>query len=111
MMQDILFIGLLLLQFGVTLFLIWWIVSHDIDVDEVHERFDDMQQGLEVLSTVLSRLPEIIPSLTLQTSPFQSIIDVIAERMKTRADSNPAPLLRDDTGRFTDGEEEDEIPT
>jgi hypothetical protein len=110
-MEDVLFLGLLLGQFALLLYLVWWIVSHDIDVDEVHDRFDDMQQGLEVLSTVLSRLPEIIPSLTLQTSPFQSIIDVIAERMKTKVDSNPAPLLRDDAGRFHDGEEENEIPT
>lgn len=108
-MTDMLLLGVALVQFGAVLFLCWWITSREIDVDDVHERFDELQSLLTVVATVLERLPELVPQFSINQNPFQSLIDVLAQRMGDRMGSNPAPQLRDDQGRYDGEEREEEI--
>jgi hypothetical protein len=85
-------------------------VNLNVTAEEMHERIDVLEEALKVVGGVLERLPELVPQLTLQTSPFQALIEAFAERMKENmgARSYADAALRDPEGRFTDGEREKE---
>jgi predicted RNase H-like HicB family nuclease len=109
-MVDML-LALVLIEIGLISGLIYLIISKNIEIEDVHDRFDEMQEALTVVAAVLERLPELVPQFSIQQNPFQSLIDAFASKLGARMDSNPELSLRDEEGRFTDGETEEEITT
>ena len=72
------------------------------------DALEEMRQSLEVVATVLQRLPEMIPQFNLvNENPLSQILQFF-QQMKEPPTGEPSlsdNLLRDDTGRFSDGEE------
>jgi len=112
-MDEVLYILVLLVfMVGLLIFLLYnGKLNLDISAEELHERLDFLEEGVKVIGIVLERLPELVPQFTLQNSnPFQSLIDAFAARFREGA-AEPSltdPALRDPSGRFTDGEKEEE---
>ena len=79
-------------------------------IEEIQEQLDLMERGLEVVGTVLQRLPELVPQFSINQSPLGQILEFF-QGMNAPADgSYDAPQLRDDVGKYSDGETESETP-
>jgi len=76
---------------------------------EVQEQLDLMERGLEVVATVLQKIPEILPTYTINQNPLSQILEFFQGMNAPPADedgSYATPTLRDATGQFTDGQTE-----
>jgi hypothetical protein len=104
---------LVLANIAATVGLIAYLYKEKLDLDEIHERFDELSGSISVVAEVLTRLPDLLPQFSINQSPFGPLIEAFANRMGQQWGSNPDTLLRDDTGRYSDGEaeSEEEIPT
>ena len=96
---------LVLLDILLTIGLILVLHREKLDIEDVHDRFDELSNSLNVVAEVLTRLPELIPSFSINQNPFAPLIEAFAARMGNQWGSNPDTLLRDDVGQFTDGQE------
>jgi len=78
---------------------------------EVQEQLDLMERGLEVVAGVLQRLPELVPSFSINQSPLGQILEFF-QGMQTPPgegdDSYATAQLRDDVGKYSDGTKESE---
>lgn len=101
-------LGLILIELAVIVFVAWVVMAKQIEIEEVHARFDEMEQALTVVAGVLDRLGDVVPQFHLNQNPFAPILEALAAKMSGAAPSNPDTLLRDDNGRFRDGETESE---
>ena len=74
------------------------------------DALEEMRQSLEVVAQVLQRLPEMIPQFNLvNENPLSQILQFFQQmKEKTGEASLGDNLLRDDAGRFADGEERKE---
>jgi len=75
---------------------------------DVQEQLDLMERGLEVVASVLQRLPELVPSFSINQSPLGQILEFFQgmNAPPPGEDGSYAnPQLRDDVGQFTDGQE------
>ena len=104
---------LVLLDILLTIGLIMVLHREKLDLEQVHDRFDELSNSLSVVAEVLTRLPELVPQFSINQNPFAPLIEAFANRMGQQWGSNPDTLLRDNTGRYSDGEAESEgeIPT
>jgi uncharacterized membrane protein len=88
----------------------YWLRKQNLELAEaaelVHERLDEMQHGLEVVATVLGKLPEMVPQFAINQSPIQHILEFITQMRGDGLDTDPQ--LRGDNGRFSDGEEKEQ---
>ena len=80
-------------------------------VFEVQEQLDLMERGLEVVATVLSKIPELVPQFSINQSPLGQILEFFQGMNAPppgEDGSYATPELRDATGKYSDGETEDE---
>jgi len=96
---------LVLANIAATVGLISYLWKEKLDLEEIHERFDELSNSLNVVAEVLTRLPELVPQFSINQNPFAPLIEAFAARMGNQWGSNPDTLLRDDAGRFEDGQE------
>jgi len=88
--------------------LIGYLYREKLEVDEIHDRFDELSDSLTVVATVLQNLDQLVPSFHLPAQhPIQALLEFL-RTMKGEEPSNPDTLLRDDVGRYADGEKESE---
>jgi len=78
---------------------------------EVQEQLDLLERGVEVVATVLQRLPELVPQFSINQSPLAQILEFFQGIQEPAEGSYHDNQLRDDTGRFVDGSEESEEST
>ena len=104
-------IWLVLANIAATMGMIAYLWKEKLDLEEIHERFDELSNSLNVVAEVLTRLPELVPQFSINQNPFAPLIEAFAARMGQQWGSNPESLLRDDEGRFTDGEKEETSST
>jgi hypothetical protein len=67
---------------------------------------DEMKNSLMVVATVMQKLPEMVPQFQINENPLSQILQFFQERSRV-AESEPLlepESLRDDSGRFSDGE-------
>jgi len=102
---------LVLANIAATVGLISYLWREKLDLEEIHERFDELSNSLNVVAEVLTRLPELVPQFSINQNPFAPLIEAFAARMGNQWGSNPDTLLRDDAGRFEDGAEREETPS
>lgn len=72
-----------------------------------HERLDQLEQGVAIVGTVLNEIPNILPKYEINQNPLTQLMDAFQQwrgMMTGENHSLSAPPLRDDNGRFTDGE-------
>lgn len=76
--------------------------------EEINERIEAIEQGIQVVGSVLERLPDLVPQFSINQNPFQSLIEAFAEKMKANMGeaSYSPPALRDDEGRYSAEAEE-----
>ncbi len=98
---------LVLLDILLTIGLIMVLHREKLDLEQVHDRFDELSNSLSVVAEVLTRLPELVPQFSINQNPFAPLIEAFAARMGNQWGSNPDTLLRDDVGQFSDGQEEE----
>ena len=99
---------LVLANIAATVGMISYLWKEKLDLEEIHERFDELSNSLSVVAEVLTRLPELVPQFSINQNPFAPLIEAFANRMGHQWGSNPDTLLRDDAGRYSDGAEERE---
>lgn len=67
-------------------------------VEDSDERLQEIRDSVEVVATLLNRLPELLPSFTMQTNPLQPIFEAFASKL-----SGEKPLMTYEAPRSTDG--------
>ena len=80
-------------------------------VEEIQEQLDLMERGLEVVATVLQKIPEILPTYTINQNPLSQILEFFQGMNPPppgEDSSYDAPALRDATGQYSDGTKEGE---
>jgi len=105
---------LVLVDIASSLGVIAWLYREKLELEDVHERFDELSNSLNVVAEVLTRLPEMVPQFQINNNPFAPLIEAFAQKMRENMGERSItdPLLRDDTGRFTDdGETREEAPS
>jgi hypothetical protein len=78
---------------------------------DIQEQLDMMERGLEVVATVLQKIPEILPTYTINQNPLSQILEFFQGMNAPEGgadDSYANPQLRDDVGKYSDGETEGE---
>ena len=74
--------------------------------DDFHDRLDVMEEGLKVVATVLTELPNLVPQFSIDANPLSQILEFFTSLREKSEPSLIDKQLRDDSGRFSDGEEE-----
>jgi hypothetical protein len=64
---------------------------------------DEMKHSLNVVAQVLHKLPEMVPSFQINENPLTQILQFFQQRAEQQA-SLGAEQLRDNSGRFSHGE-------
>jgi hypothetical protein len=80
---------------------------------EVQEQLDLLERGLEVVGTVLTRIPDLVPQFSINQSPLGQILEFFQGMNAPppgEDGSYATPELRDDVGRFSDGQTEEATP-
>ena len=80
--------------------------SHLEDYDNALE---EMQRSLEVVAQVLTRLPEMVPQFQINENPLAQILQFFQQRAESQNQQTSlgAHSLRDDNGRYSNGEKEE----
>ena len=71
-------IWLVLANIAATLGMIAYLWREKLDLEDVHDRFDELSNSLNVVAEVLTRLPELVPSFSIQQNPFAPLIEAFA---------------------------------
>ena len=81
------------------------------DVDDFLERFDTLEHGLEIIATIMQKLPEMTPNFSINQSPLMQFVEMIMANKDSQSTSPIGSIedtpLRDDDGRFTHGENDE----
>jgi len=75
---------------------------------EIENEIDEIKQGIEVVATVLQRLPEMVPQFSINQSPLGQILEFFQNQQRQQGSYSDAQL-RDSTGRYSDGTQTEEV--
>ena len=76
-------------------------------LEDYDQALDEMRNSLNVVAQVLHKLPEMVPQFQINENPLSQILQFFQQRAEQQA-SLGAAALRDDNGRFSDGENDKE---
>ena len=77
-----------------------YLEGYDSDLEE-------MRNSLNVVAQVLNKLPELIPSYTINENPLSQILQFFQQRAEQQDTSLAPPTLpRDQQGQYSDGTKE-----
>lgn len=68
---------------------------------------DEMRNSLNVVAQVLHKLPEMVPNFTVNENPLAQILQFFQQRSEQQQGSLGAEQLRDDTGKYSDGDDKE----
>jgi len=71
----------------------------DDDIQEIKE-------GIEIVATILNKLPELMPQFNMNTNPLQPIFEAFARKLSGEVPLMTYETKRDSTGRFDGTPEE-----
>ena len=75
-------------------------LSQTIDsISGTDEQFDEIRENIEVVATILNRLPELMPQFNMNTNPLQPLFEAFAKKI-----SGEGELLTYETTRGSDGQ-------
>ena len=76
------------------------------------DALDEMRNSLNVVAQVMNRLPEMIPSFSINENPLSQILQFFQQRSEQAQQQQQGSLdteqLRDDNGKFSDGSKKQE---
>jgi hypothetical protein len=76
-----------------------YLEGYDSDLEE-------MRNSLNVVAQVLNKLPELIPSYTINENPLSQILQFFQQRAEQQDTSLAPPTLRDDQGQYSNDTKE-----
>ena len=105
---------LVILVAAIVFFSLWLSrISNDLrsslsDIGDTGEDLDEIKEGLELVATILNKLPELMPQFQMNTNPLQPLFEAFARKI-----SGENPLMtydapRDSEGRFDGTPKENE---
>lgn len=69
------------------------------DIAHSESQLDEIKESIEIVATILNRLPELMPQFNMNTNPLQPIFEAFARKL-----SGTQPLMTyDTTGRDAEG--------
>ena len=96
----------------ICLFLMFYFVYNDNkqlknNAEELFDALETMDKSLQVVAVVLERLPEMVPQFQINENPLAKLLEFF-QQMRESQSSLTSPALRDNAGRFADGETKEE---
>lgn len=73
----------------------------DDDIQEIKE-------GIEIVATILNKLPELMPQFNMNTNPLQPIFEAFARKLSGEQSLITYETSRDSEGRFDGSEKQQE---
>ena len=95
----------LLLIGGIVGFSIWltvlsWRLSAALQgVGTSEDQLDEIKESIEIVATILNRLPDLMPQFQMNTNPLQPIFEAFAQKL-----SGQQPLMTYETSRNSEGQ-------
>jgi hypothetical protein len=85
------------------------------DREELFERLEVLDRGMNMIGTFLEKIPEMQPQFSINQSPLAQFLEFITNMKAEAANANQNPNLiladdplRDDQGRYSDGAQQQE---
>ena len=75
--------------------------------EEWHERLDHLEGSINIVAEVLQRIPDILPKYEINQNPLAQILEFWQNLRAEQEYSLGDNQLRDPSGRFSDGTEEE----
>ena len=105
---------LVILVAAIVFFSIWLSrISNDLrtslgDIGDTGDDLEEIKEGLELVATILNKLPDLLPQFHMNTNPLQPLFEAFAKKI-----SGENPLMtygagRDSEGRFDGTPKENE---
>ena len=99
----------LILIGGIVGFSIWlsalsWRLANALEgTVAAEDQLEEIKESIEIVATILNKLPELMPQFNMNTNPLQPIFEAFAKKL-----SGETPLMtyegtRDADGRFSHG--------
>ena len=94
----------LILIGGIVGFSIWlsalsWRLANALEgVGQSEEQLDEIRESIEIVATILNKLPDLMPQFTMNSNPLQPIFEAFAQKL-----SGQQPLMTLDPERGLDG--------
>ena len=95
----------LILIGGIVGFSIWlsalsWRLANALEgVGQSEEQLDEIRESIEIVATILNKLPELMPQFNMNTNPLQPIFEAFAQKL-----SGQQPLMTYEPERGPDGQ-------
>jgi hypothetical protein len=95
---------LALVGFGSWLSYLSWKIETSLRiVENSEERLDEIKDSVELVATILNRLPELMPQFSMNTNPLQPIFEAFAQKLSGTQSLMTLDPARGPDGRFNDG--------
>lgn len=85
------------------------------DREELFERLEVLDRGMNMIGTFLEKIPEMQPQFSINQSPLAQFLEFVTNMRADAANLNQNPNLiladdpvRDDQGRYSDGTQQQE---
>ena len=94
----------LLLIGGIVGFSIWlsalsWRLANALEnTVAAEDQLDEIKESIEIVATILNKLPELMPQFNMNTNPLQPIFEAFAQKL-----AGQQPLMTLDPERGLDG--------
>tara|TARA_R110002012_G_scaffold251783_1_gene429764 strand:- start:2278 stop:2616 length:339 start_codon:yes stop_codon:yes gene_type:complete len=95
----------LILIGGIVGFSIWlsalsWRLANALEgVGQSEDQLDEIRESIEIVATILNKLPELMPQFNMNTNPLQPIFEAFAQKL-----SGAQPLMTYEPERGPDGQ-------
>ena len=73
------------------------------NANDIYDALEHMDRSLSVVAVVLEKLPEMVPQFQINESPLTKLLEFF-QTMNKQDGSLTEPTLRDNNGRYSDGE-------
>ena len=98
-------LGLLLLNLEIIRRI--YIQTETIEGD-LFNNMGELREGLNIVAAILQKLPDMTPQFQINQSPIMQLLEFFSQNKPQTDPSYTDAQLRDDSGRFSDGEKEEE---
>ena len=102
-MEIVIVIILLILSIGLQLEARYSAKDH---LDGYDIALDEMKSSLNVVAQVMNRLPEMIPSFSINENPLSQILQFFQQRAEQQGSLGVEQLRDSDTGEFSNGNDQ-----
>ena len=95
----------LILIGGIVGFSIWlsalsWRLANALEgVGQSEDQLDEIRESIEIVATILNKLPDLMPQFQMNTNPLQPIFEAFAQKL-----SGAQPLMTYEPERGPDGQ-------